>query len=642
MGNNAYELGYDQYLLMNQFNADNLTSGESGLFGSVTSGAPLSAAMVNSLLPEGGIDLKKTNLAEFVTGENIQSSNFVSGSTGWQIKGNGDVEFNNGTFRGALTAATIDIGGSDATSFHVDINGNIWAGAATFAAAPFSVSSAGVLTATSGVFSGTIAVGFGNNLVPNSSFESWDSASPSTLVGWTSSDVWGTDILASATSYFGATSLRMVGKVSTIGVTISADEFVKDGKYYLYSIYIRQTGATTGTYLIDLYGNGGLVDTAGMTGSLTGLSSGVWTRLTISIPETIATVPSDLVLRILTDANVGCDVFFDGLLFEEVSGTSVTSAGMWSESAQTVIQGDRITTGIINAVQVRTSLSGARVVIFPDANTGILAEDASGNDVFKVLIGGTDTGDVIMGQEDTGYYAKWDKSVAKFLINGQEASTIKDFSNALFNQVVFLGSYNDGLLQSGAGVGRLLGTTQVASGVSSTAWLYATDSIVHNNITAAGTGDSWSSPVTWEFTVSFVVQSAVTQDVFIGLNNTYPVGAVPANATSTARHIGFFIEDGTIYASNADNTTQTRTSIAASVTLTNLTSYRFVYTVGTNIKFYVKTASAADYTLAATHTTNMPTGTSSPPTIAMGITDTGGVATKLFVVTNNYSVKVTL
>jgi hypothetical protein len=55
----------------------------------------------------------------------METDNFVSGSTGWQIKGDGTVEFNNGTFRGALTAATIDIGGADATSFHVDINGNI-------------------------------------------------------------------------------------------------------------------------------------------------------------------------------------------------------------------------------------------------------------------------------------------------------------------------------------------------------------------------------------------------------------------------------------------------------------------------------------------------------------------------------------
>ena len=57
---------------------------------------------------------------------------------------------------GAISAATIDIGGADATSFHVDINGNIWAGAAAYniATNPFAVSSAGVLRAISGTMGG--------------------------------------------------------------------------------------------------------------------------------------------------------------------------------------------------------------------------------------------------------------------------------------------------------------------------------------------------------------------------------------------------------------------------------------------------------------------------------------------------------
>ena len=41
----------------------------------------------------------------------IQTNNFVSGSSGWQIKGNGDAEFANGTFRGTVTANAGAIGG---------------------------------------------------------------------------------------------------------------------------------------------------------------------------------------------------------------------------------------------------------------------------------------------------------------------------------------------------------------------------------------------------------------------------------------------------------------------------------------------------------------------------------------------------
>ena len=75
----------------------------------------------------------------------LKSSNFVSGSAGWIIKGDGSVEFSTGVFRGAISASTIDIGGADATSFHVDIDGNLWLGAAIYASGTFKVSSVGVV-----------------------------------------------------------------------------------------------------------------------------------------------------------------------------------------------------------------------------------------------------------------------------------------------------------------------------------------------------------------------------------------------------------------------------------------------------------------------------------------------------------------
>lgn len=94
-----------------------------------------------------------------------------------------------GTFSGSLSAATgtftgtvsggsfsggtIDIGGSDTSSFHVDSSGNIWSGAATYASAPFKVSSLGEITATSGTFSGNISTPgymYSNAAVYNSTY----------------------------------------------------------------------------------------------------------------------------------------------------------------------------------------------------------------------------------------------------------------------------------------------------------------------------------------------------------------------------------------------------------------------------------------------------------------------------------------
>lgn len=63
---------------------------------------------------------------------------------------------------GAITGGSIDIG-TGATSWHVDSNGNTWAGAATFAAAPYRVSNAGAVTMTSVTISGgKVDIGSGN------------------------------------------------------------------------------------------------------------------------------------------------------------------------------------------------------------------------------------------------------------------------------------------------------------------------------------------------------------------------------------------------------------------------------------------------------------------------------------------------
>ena len=46
-----------------------------------------------------------------ITAEHIQSSNFVTGSAGWQMTYDGDLEASSGTFRGDISAATGTIGG---------------------------------------------------------------------------------------------------------------------------------------------------------------------------------------------------------------------------------------------------------------------------------------------------------------------------------------------------------------------------------------------------------------------------------------------------------------------------------------------------------------------------------------------------
>lgn len=65
-----------------------------------------------------------------------------------------------------------------------------------------------------------------------------------------------------------------------------------------------------------------------------------------------------------------------------------------------------------------SAASGARVRIFPDANTGIQIIDNGGADVFKCLVGGTNVGDVSIGNYGGSQGMYYDKSAGTFDFKG--------------------------------------------------------------------------------------------------------------------------------------------------------------------------------------------------------------------------------
>lgn len=91
------------------------------------------------------------------------SPNYKQGSSGWIIKENGDVEFNSGTFRGALIAGSIDIPDqTSASSFHVDSQGNAWWGtsfATGYATAPAYILNDGSAKFSNVTVTGTSTIG---------------------------------------------------------------------------------------------------------------------------------------------------------------------------------------------------------------------------------------------------------------------------------------------------------------------------------------------------------------------------------------------------------------------------------------------------------------------------------------------------
>ncbi len=82
--------------------------------------------------------------------------------------------------------------------------------------------------------------------------------------------------------------------------------------------------------------------------------------------------------------------------------------------------GGRYVGGTLEGASYMSSLTGARFEILPesDLTIGCVAYDAAGTVVFKVLVSGTDKGDVIIGNYAGGQGAKWDDSAGTFVISG--------------------------------------------------------------------------------------------------------------------------------------------------------------------------------------------------------------------------------
>lgn len=163
---------------------ENIINSRNIISGSITSEEIAANTITANNIAAGAItaDLLSANIV--LVGQQIQSNNYVANVSGWAINGNGTAQFDSASIRGGLIAnsvstpgidilangaivstnfnvtpdgtitanagtfsGTLDIGGSDTSSFHVDSNGNMWLGNATFAGAKFKVAANGVVYA---------------------------------------------------------------------------------------------------------------------------------------------------------------------------------------------------------------------------------------------------------------------------------------------------------------------------------------------------------------------------------------------------------------------------------------------------------------------------------------------------------------
>jgi hypothetical protein len=90
-----------------------------------------------------------------------------------------------------------------------------------------------------------------------------------------------------------------------------------------------------------------------------------------------------------------------------ISGATTFAAGYDPSSKVAMLAGN-----------YASASSGARVLIFPDSNTGIQVIDNSGYDMLKCYVGGSDVGDVVIGRYATSHGMLWDKSAGILKIKG--------------------------------------------------------------------------------------------------------------------------------------------------------------------------------------------------------------------------------
>lgn len=323
---------------------------------------------------------------------------------------------------GAISASTIDIGGADTTSFHVDVDGNMWLGAATYATpAPFRVANTGDLD-----IGGTDATSFHIDSAGNL----WWGSDGSYAAASVKISNAGVAAFSDMTITGGAISST---PISSIPNNTSTDISLLEKTWTMtFSVTDADTVAwTTGTITLS-NGRTFTID-AGNTGDMTaltyiyldpGVSSTVLQTTTTAATAlgankiligtaqnntvTASFIPYGPGQPLVDGANIGALSIVAG----NIAASTIT-AGKMNVSQLSAIAADMgtITAGTVTGATVQTASSGDRFVMTSTAFQGI---ETGGNVVFEVLISGANAGDVIMGDDATGSYAIWDDSAGTF------------------------------------------------------------------------------------------------------------------------------------------------------------------------------------------------------------------------------------
>ena len=322
----------------------------------------------------------------------LQSSNFVTGVSGWQLTPtSGELNIN-------VSVDSLDIPDTTtANSFHVDTTGNIWSGAnvANKATAPFRVSAAGALVATSATITGVITIS-----ATSSGIASFSDGGD--LVTMNESEIDQTALLNSADAGADVTQTKIDGGLITTGyITLSTAGNIKSGQTAYATGNGWWLGDDSGTPKFSIGTSTKYMKWDGTNLTINGgaFATGCsWTG-----NEIASTYIGDLSADKITTGTLNAsNVTISNLTVgtNVAIGTAVTSAGV------TTIVGNTITTSYLNAKAITTvgavtggSITGILMQTSSSATTGVKISSALGGiriygETLSVYYGSTQYGSI--------------------------------------------------------------------------------------------------------------------------------------------------------------------------------------------------------------------------------------------------------
>jgi len=392
------DLNYDEFLERRIYdvdsNLDTTASGASIASAGASTGSTGSGGLTNPVTtpgviagttPVGAFDLKHLNLSALNPNEDIGTSNFITGVSGWRIRGDGTIEVNDAIVRGTIYAtagviANWTISTDSLSTGAFNTSGTMYFGASGLSLSDiFSVTSLGILTAASGTIGGWSIT---SNSLYSTGIKMYSGLNPYLSFGSTppSDASIGTGLFLDATGLYGLASSSqkfkldaLTGEITAIAGSIGGFTIKSDALY----------GSTIKTSETVAQGSSGVImDTAG----LRGYDSVLGKTFDLPTDGSAPTFASGTIINTTFEVNTNAVIRTSNTVGDgsaQSAGLLMNNTGFYACEASQTLADANIKFLIDGTAVIKTNLRGGQT----DFNTGIGYFIGLSSGAYKLSIG---------------------------------------------------------------------------------------------------------------------------------------------------------------------------------------------------------------------------------------------------------------